>query len=106
MSAFVLHPEAFRDIEDIWEYIGANSPDAADRVLEEIHRTISELVAFPNQGHVRPDLTSWPIRFQVVRNLLIAYLPQEKPLLILAVIDGRRHPRVLAAMLRERADTP
>jgi|HubBroStandDraft_2_1064218.scaffolds.fasta_scaffold205042_2 plasmid stabilization system protein ParE len=102
MSSFVLHPGAVRDLEDIWEYIGARSIEAADRVLEEIYGAISELVAFPYQGHVRLDLSSRPIRFQVVRSLLIAYAPQEKPLLILAVIDGRRHPRVLAALLRER----
>ena len=37
-----------------------------------------------------------------VGNYLIAYAPDEEPLLVLAVLDGRRRPRVLATILRER----
>lgn len=103
MSDFVLHPEAIRDLEDIWDYVASGSLDAADRCLELVYRSIRELTVFPHLGHVRLDLTSRPMRFQVVSNLLIAYVPEEKPLLILAVIDGRRNPRTIAAMLRERS---
>jgi plasmid stabilization system protein ParE len=38
MSGFVLHPEALTDLGEIWEYIAADNPKAADRVLEEIYR--------------------------------------------------------------------
>ena len=44
MSSFVLHPEAFSDLEEIWQYIAADSLDAADRVLEEIYKAIGALV--------------------------------------------------------------
>ena len=71
MSRFVLHPEAYRDIDDIWEYIATDNLDAADRVLEEIYETIGSLVAFPHQGHSRPDLTSRPRRFQSLRDYVI-----------------------------------
>jgi plasmid stabilization system protein ParE len=40
MSGFVLHPEAYTDLDDIWEYIADDNLDAADRVLEEIYQTI------------------------------------------------------------------
>ena len=40
MSEFVLHPDAVKDLEEIWEYIAADSLDAADRVREEIYDTI------------------------------------------------------------------
>jgi plasmid stabilization system protein ParE len=53
-------------------------------------------------GHKRPDLTSRPLRFTVVREYLIAYAPDEKPLWIVAVMHGRRNPRVMAAILRGR----
>lgn len=33
-SRYALHPEAFRDIDDIWEFIAQDSQDAADRVEE------------------------------------------------------------------------
>jgi plasmid stabilization system protein ParE len=102
MSGFVLHPEALVDLEEIWEFIAANSLDAADRVLEEIYQAIRRLVSFPQQGHRRSDLTGRPLRFQSVRSFLIAYAPDEEPVLVIAVLHGRRNPRVMAALLRER----
>jgi plasmid stabilization system protein ParE len=102
MSGFVLHPEAAADIEDIWEYIAADNLDAADRVLEELHEAIHSLVTFPHQGHIRPDLTSKPLRFQSLRDYVIAYVPDKKPLIVIAVLHGRRNPHTIAALLRER----
>jgi plasmid stabilization system protein ParE len=75
---------------------------AADRVIEEIQEAIRALVPFPEMGHRRSDLTSRPIRFHLVRDLLIAYAPDEKPLVVLAILHGRRNPRIVAALLRGR----
>lgn len=101
-TRYALHPLAARDITEIWEYIAADNPEAAGRVREEIQNAIRGLVSFPDQGHKRPDLTSRPLRFVIVRDYLIAYAPQEKPLWVVAVLHGRRNPRVMAAILRER----
>jgi toxin ParE1/3/4 len=101
-QGFELHPGAARDITEIWEFIAKDNPFAARDVREEILDTIRNLVPFPHQGHRRADLTSRPLRFQTVRNYLIAYAPDEKPLLVVAVIHGRRSPRVIAAILRKR----
>ena len=102
MSEFVLHPQAYTDLDEIWEYIAADSLDAADRIREEIYEAIQSLVPFPYIGHSRPDLTSKPLRFQSVREYLIVYAPDEKPLAVIAVLHGRRSPRVIAAILRSR----
>jgi len=76
--------------------------DAADRVREDIYKAIGKLVPFPHPGHRRPDLTSGPLRFITVRSYLIAYAPDEDPLLVVAVMHGSRSPRVRAAILRGR----
>lgn len=102
MSGFVLHPSAISDLEEIWAFIVEDSPDAADRVIEEIYEAIRGLVSFPDSDHTRPDLTSRPLRFWTVRDFLIAYAGDEKPLVVLGVLHCRRNPRVIAAMLRER----
>lgn len=102
MKTFVLHPEAYADLTEIWEYIAADNLEAADRVLEEIHEVMKSLVRFPNRGHARPELTSRPLRFQVVRDYVIAYAPDEEPLIVLAILHGRRNPRVLAAIMKQR----
>ena len=60
------------------------------------------LVAFPRQGFRRPKLTSRPLRFKLVREYVIAYAPEKKPLWVVAVFHGRRNPRVIAAILRGR----
>ena len=101
-SGYALHPAAFEDLDDIRDYIARQNPDAADRVILEIFDTIRSLVPLPHQGHRRPDLTSRPLRFTLVREYLIAYAPEEKPLWIIAVMHGRRNPRVMAAILRGR----
>ena len=101
-QGFALHPLAAQEITEIWEYIAADNPLAARRVREEIYSAIRRLVPFPGQGHKRPDLTSRPLRFMVVRDYLIAYAPEEKPLWVVAAMHGRRSPRLMAAILRSR----
>src|ERR1035441_733916 len=91
---FALHPLAAQDITEIWEYIAEENPSAARRVREDILSTIRALVPFPNQGLKRPDLTRRHLRFTLARDYLIAYAPEEKPLWVVAVMHGRRSPRV------------
>ena len=102
MSEFVLHPQAYADLDEIWEFIAADNLDAADRTREKIYEAIQSLVPFPYLGHIRPDLTSKPLRFQTVGEYVIAYAPEEKPRTVIAVLHGRRNPRVIAAILRNR----
>lgn len=44
------------------------------------------------------------MRFKQVRDYLIAYVPDEKPLWVIAVVHGHRSPRVMAAILGGRED--
>jgi plasmid stabilization system protein ParE len=101
-QGFELHPGAASDITSIWEFIAAENPRAAGRVREDILDAIRRLVPFPRQGHQRADLTSRPLRFRRVHDYLIAYAPDERPLLVIAVLHGRRSPRVIAAILQGR----
>ena len=104
MSGYALHPEAFADIDEIWEYIAEHNIDAADRVVADIFIALGILAASPHIGHQRPDLTARPLRFHLVRDYLIAYAPDESPLWVVAVLHGRRNPRVMAAILRGREE--
>jgi plasmid stabilization system protein ParE len=77
---FALHPEAIEDLDAIHEYINRFNFDAANRVLSEIIADFDSLTLLPRQGHRRPDLTSRPLRFKVVRSYLIAYAPDQEPI--------------------------
>jgi plasmid stabilization system protein ParE len=102
MIAYDFHPDVRRDLDEVWDYIAADSPSAADRLIAEIVEALDNLVPFPELGHRRLDLTSRPLRFILVREYLVAYAPDEKPLWVVAVMQGRRSPRVMAAILRGR----
>jgi plasmid stabilization system protein ParE len=102
MSGYRFHPEADADLDTIWEFIAEDSLEAADRMIDAIEATIEALVPFPHQGHRRPDLTERPLRFTTAGNYLIAYAPHKRPLWVVAVMHGRRSPRVMAAILRGR----
>jgi plasmid stabilization system protein ParE len=103
-DGFTLHPEAARDLTQLWEYLANINPAAAGRVRAEILEAIRAAVPYPHRGHRRPDLTSRPLRFLVVRDYLIAYAPDTRPLVVLAVLHGRRNPRTLAAILGGRQE--
>jgi plasmid stabilization system protein ParE len=102
MSGYVFHPQVFADLDEIWEYIAEDNLEAADRVIEDIHEAIQSLVQNPHKGHWRSDLASHALRFWQVHSYLIAYAPDESPLLVLGVLHGRRNPRILSSLLRAR----
>jgi plasmid stabilization system protein ParE len=104
MSGYALHPEAFADVDEIREHIAEDSPDSADRLTTEIFDAIRDLVPFPHQGYRRPNLTSRPLRFKLVREYVIVYAPEKQPLWVVAILHGRRNPRVLASILRGREE--
>jgi plasmid stabilization system protein ParE len=60
MSGYAFHPEAFADLDQLWEYIAERNLDAADRVIADIFDALRTLVASPHIGSRRPDLTSRP----------------------------------------------
>jgi toxin ParE1/3/4 len=104
MTGYAFHPDAFADLDEIWEYIAEENIDTADRVVADIHSSLTLLAGSPNIGHRRPDLTARPLRFHIARDqYLIAYAPDERPLWVLGIFHGRRNPRLMAAILRDRS---
>ena len=94
MKGYELSPEAKNDLQEIWSFIAANNIAAADKLEADIYDACEALADNPRLGHKRPDLTSRPLRFALVRDYLIAYSPEEG--------HGRRNPRIMAAILRDR----
>jgi plasmid stabilization system protein ParE len=50
MSGYILHPEAYTDIDGLWEFIAKDNLDAADRVREEIYETSRASLPFPTRA--------------------------------------------------------
>ena len=103
MTAYVLAPEAVQDLNDIWDYIAADSVDAADRVMDTLFAAFAQLAAMPGLGHTRADLTDLPLRFWTVGAYIVIYRAERMPLEIVAVTRGGRDiPRFLRRRRRGR----
>ena len=93
MSRYQFTPQALGDLHDIWNFIAADNPEAANRVEEAILRACDLLSDSPFSGSVRTDLTLLPVRFWVVRpysNYLIVYDPNQRPLRIIRILHAAR----------------
>jgi plasmid stabilization system protein ParE len=78
-------------VQSIWAYYAETaSVDVADRVLKRLNAEFLRLSRIPGRGHRRPDLTSYPVLFVRVYQLLISYQPTPDGILIVAVLHGRR----------------
>ncbi len=102
MSAYVLTPLAKADIFHLWTYIAGDNEDAANRVEQAIYDACTFAAEAPLRGHLRPDLTSRPLRFWTVKrypNYAIVYRPETAPLQIVAVMHGKRN---LRSILKQR----
>ena len=92
MSRFILAPAAKSDIAEIWHYYAAEigDPELADRLRDEIFDGIRSVARSPGMGHLRGDLADEPLRFWKVRNFLIIYRAEAKPLQVVRVLHGAR----------------
>ena len=62
MKAYDFHPDAESDINAVWDYIAADSPEAADRTVDEIVAAIEALVPFPPPCGPPPPRSYLPFR--------------------------------------------
>jgi plasmid stabilization system protein ParE len=97
VSGFVLAPAARLDLLEIWDYYGvtAEDLDLADRIRDELFAEFEKLVKTPGMGHYRSDLVSEPLRFWRVRDYLIIYRSESRPLEIVRVLHGKRDLQAL-----------
>jgi plasmid stabilization system protein ParE len=99
MSAYVLSVDATFDLEDIWEFIAADSVDAADQWVGELFDAFEALARAPGMGHKREDLTAYPVLFWPVGSYLVIYRAERLPVEVVAVTRGSRD---IPAFLHQR----
>ncbi|MBI1851113.1 MAG: type II toxin-antitoxin system RelE/ParE family toxin [Planctomycetes bacterium] len=91
MKPYLVSPEAEADLDSIHDFIAADDPDAARRVILEIRDAVRRLAEMPHLGHERKDITDQPVRFWPVYTYLIVYRPESRPLEIARVVSGYRN---------------
>jgi len=91
MNAFILSPEAERDLDVIKGYLLDEAGVRIVRhVMGELRAGIRFVARNPQAGHVREDLTDERVRFWPVFSYLIVYDPLKKPVEIVRVLHGKR----------------
>ena len=90
MKRFVLTRSAKRDVNDIWDYIAADSIESSDRVLNALESAMIRLAKNPRIGHWREELADKRHRFFLVYSYLIVYRHEVKPLQIVRVLHAAR----------------
>jgi len=85
----VLSELAEADLTDIWEFIGQDNSEAADRLIDEIHEQCQFLGATPGAGRQRPDLDP-SIRSFAVCNYVIFYRESTRGIKVARVLHGHR----------------
>ncbi len=76
MAAIAWTDEAQRWLEDIFEYISADNPQAAARTVQEIYEKAQVLARFPEIGH-RYGASSRNVRVLLYGHYRIAYLVKD-----------------------------
>jgi plasmid stabilization system protein ParE len=95
VSGFLIAPAAYGDLNAILEYyaVDLQNPDAADRILEELFLAFRKLSTMPGMGHLRNDLANEPLRYWSVRNYLVIYRSERRPIQIVRVLHAARDVR-------------
>lgn len=95
MSRFVLTKAARADLDEIFEHIARDNPNAASRVLEKLREAMQMLARSPKIGHYRRDLASEPVRFWSVYSYLVIYRAETRPLEVVRVLHASRDVRTI-----------
>ena len=97
MSAYVLSPEALRDLQDTWDFVAFDNVNAADKLLDEFFNAFEKLARQPGMGQTRPDLTARDVRFRPTGSYPIVYRQLPATLQIVAILHGARDvPEILS----------
>ena len=99
MSRFLLTPQAELDLAEIWDYIAQDSIQNADRILDELEKTMLGLADNPGMGYLREEWADRRHRFWPVYSYIIMYRHETKPLQILRIVSGYRN---LAELLKKQ----
>jgi len=86
---------AYRDISEIWSYIAADNPTAADGQEERFISAFRELGTQPGMGHRRSDVSDSRYRFWRVGAYMIAYRVRGNRLTVCRVVHSARDFRKL-----------
>lgn len=89
MRTYQLSPAAERDLEEIEDFIAADDPAAAARVIDDIEAACELVATHPGVGRPRDEIAPGVLSFPVGK-YVIFYRPGRGAVGIARVLHGRR----------------
>ncbi|WP_226584373.1 type II toxin-antitoxin system RelE/ParE family toxin [Acuticoccus sediminis] len=89
MLPIVRTARADEDLIEIWVTVGADDPNAADRLIDQLEARWQQLRGQPYSGLAREDIAPG-VRHLVARSYLIFYRVEADAIRIIRVLHGRR----------------
>jgi toxin ParE1/3/4 len=91
--SYLLTGPAARDLDEILDYIAAQSVQNAVTVAHRFQKVFNRIAEVPGIGHTRDELKDPTARVLAVSGYLVIYDPTLTPLHILRVVRGARNLR-------------
>ncbi len=89
MTEVVLSELAEADLTEIWVFVARDNPEAADRLVNQIHEKCRFLATTPKAGRQRPELDP-SIRSFAAGSYVIFYREGDNGVEVARVLHGRR----------------
>lgn len=81
------------ELESIRDYIAADNPQAADRVLDRIWDALESIATLPGSGRLHPDFTG--LRYFPAGKYVIYYRLQNEIIWVQRILHGARNTQGL-----------
>jgi len=78
------------DLQEIYDFVARDSPQAAYALVERIITASERLASFPESGRVVPEFPTLGYREVIVSSYRVLYRLEPEIVWIVAVIHGRR----------------
>jgi toxin ParE1/3/4 len=93
--SYKISKRADSDIDEIWDYIATDNPEAADRFERDLRELFQIIARLPNAGRNREDLAGGSYRSWPFRAYVIIYRVHGRQVTVVRVIHGARDLRKL-----------
>ena len=87
---YILSQDVINDLEEISEYIAADNPKAAIKLIETFYKTFRNLTEMPNIGHKSAGMINKGVLFWNVKNYLIVYQISGSDINIVRILSSYR----------------
>lgn len=92
MMRVTIRPSADHDLDDIFDWIAEDDPDAAERYVRRLVDVALSLCTFPERGPLRPEIGEG-VRSLTIGRYLVLYRTEGNTVEIVRFVHGARDLR-------------